>query len=153
MASSSGTSNATTEPGEKSGKTPPDTTNWNRQRQSFSCTQEIWDQAKQAWRQERRQYPAWTEWLEAALDEKAQAVRASLGVTAQNPLPPAPDRLPTGRRTPPPTQIDRGRRSFTCDPAVWAAARAAWWAEDDQYPAWTDWVEEAISEKVHRAQP
>lgn len=123
---------------------------WRRNRQSFSCTDAVWDRAKATWKTQRRQYPAWTEWLEAALDEKAESVHAALGVTAASPLPPAPDRLPPGRRTPSDSLVGRSRRAFTCAPAIWTAARAAWWTEEDSYPAWTDWIEEAIREKVDR---
>lgn len=118
---------------------------WKRKRESFSCTEEIWEAAKSAWSAVRREYPAWTEWLEAALEEKTQAVHADLGVTE---LDPAPPRLPTGRRTPAATTVDRERRSFTCAPVIWANARAAWWAQEAAYPSWTDWVEEAIAEKA-----
>lgn len=136
------------------GNNPPgsDRSTWKRKRESFSCTKDIWERAKTAWSSVRREYPAWTEWLEAALEEKTEAVHAALGVTPENPLPPAPARLPTGRRTPPPVQVDRERRSFTCAPAIWADARAAWWAEEESYPSWTDWVEEAIAEKARRSE-
>lgn len=52
--------------------------NWKRKRESFSCTKEIWDHAKTAWSVVRSDYPAWTEWLEAALREKAASVQTQL---------------------------------------------------------------------------
>ena len=120
--------------------------NWKRRRESFSCTVEVWNDAKAAWTRVRRTYPAWTEFIEAASGEKAERVRSRLGVTE---LEPAPDRLPTGRRVPAPTVTARdASKSFSCAPAVWADARAAWWAEQDDYPAWSDWCEEALSEKT-----
>lgn len=142
--------------GSKKNKIDP--SKWKRRRESFSCTEEVWAAAKVAWREERTQYPAWTDWLEAALDEKTRSVRDALGIPADQELPPAPDRLPTGRRTLRPMAdtgkretVKRGRRSFTCSPEIWADARAAWWAEDEEYPSWTDWIEEAITEKTQQA--
>jgi hypothetical protein len=133
------------------GSAPPgtDESSWKRRRESFSCTDEIWDRGKTAWASARRSYPAWTEWLESAIQDKTAAVRVALGVTD---LPAAPERLPTGRRSPSPTNDTRSRRSFTVVPAIWAEARAAWWAQESDYPAWTDWVEEAIAEKAARTE-
>lgn len=133
------------------GANPPgqDPTNWKRKRESFSCSNEVWEKAKNAWSAVRRDYPAWTEWVEAALAEKTEAVLAELGVTE---LAAAPERLPTGRRTPAATAVTRERRSFTCTPVVWANARAAWWAKEEDYPSWTDWVEEAIAEKAAKTE-
>lgn len=125
--------------------------NWKRKRESFSCTKEIWDHAKTAWSVVRSDYPAWTEWLEAALREKAASVQSQLTPGDDSPLPRAPSRLPTGRREPALEPVDRERRSFTCAPAVWSDARAAWWAQSPDYPSWSDWVEEAIVEKTKKS--
>lgn len=136
------------------GASPPgkNQSDWKRKRESFSCTAAIWGRAKAAWSAVRRDYPAWTEWLEAALVEKTAAVHAQLGVTEAAPLPPAPARLPTGRRTPAAGAVNRERRSFTCAPIIWANARAAWWAQEEDYASWTDWVEEAIAEKAAKTE-
>ncbi|GGK68925.1 hypothetical protein [Nocardia camponoti] len=115
------------------------------ERSSFSATDEVWNAAKTEWMRRRRDYPAWAEWLEAALDEKSARVRAALGVDE---LEPAPDRLPPGRRTTESGTAGRKRRSFTCTPRTWERARAAWWAQAELYPALTDWIEEAIEEKT-----
>lgn len=134
------------------GAEPPgqDSKGWKRQRESFSCTDEIWERGKISWSAVRKTYLSWTQWLEAALEEKTQAVKAELGVEE---LPSAPDRLPTGRRTPAATPVGRHRRSFTCIPSVWAQARAAWWAQEEVYhSSWTDWVEEAIAEKAAKTE-
>mgnify|MGYP005990194789 CR=1 FL=1 len=120
---------------------------WARTRQSFSCTDQVWEDAKAAWDSVRREYLAWTQWLEAALALKSAAVRAELG---RGVLDPAPDRLPTGRRIAADSPPGRKRRAFTCSPTVWAQARAAWWAQEESYPAWSDWVEEAIVEMTAR---
>lgn len=114
------------------------------ERSSFSATDEVWNAAKKAWVSARRQYPAWAEWLEGALDEKAARVRNELGVEE---LPAAPDRLPPGRRTTDSGTAGRKRRSFTCTPRTWTRARAAWWAQAELYPSLSDWIEEAIEEK------
>ena len=120
---------------------------WARTRQSFSCTDQVWGDAKAAWSSVRRDYLAWTQWLEAALALKAATVRAELGRSV---LDPAPERLPTGRRIAADAPTRRSRRAFTCSPEVWAQARAAWWAQEGSYPAWSDWVEEAIVEMTAR---
>ncbi|MBY6414824.1 hypothetical protein HQ346_24805 [Rhodococcus sp. BP-252] len=120
---------------------------WARTRHSFSCTDQVWGDAKAAWSSVRREYLAWTQWLEAALTLKAAAVRAELGRSV---LDPAPERLPTGRRVAADAPTGRSRRAFTCSPEVWAQARAAWWTQEESYPAWSDWVEEAIVEMTAR---
>lgn len=120
---------------------------WARTRQSFSCTDQVWEDAKAARNLVRREYLTWTQWLEAALAFKSAAVRAELG---RDMLDPAPERLPTGRRIAADAPSGRKRRAFTCAPAVWAQARAAWWAQEESYPAWSDWVEEAIVEMTAR---
>lgn len=120
---------------------------WARTRQSFSCTDRVWTDAKAAWSSVRREYLAWTQWLEEALAIKAETVRTELG---RGVLDPAPDRLPTGRRIAADAPTGRTRRAFTCSPEVWAQARAAWWAQEEMYPAWSDWVEEAIAEMTVR---
>lgn len=118
---------------------------WKRQRETFSCTQETWDSAKEAWAGNRREYPSWAEWLEDALVEKTARVKDALGISE---LPPAPDRFPTGRRSRTDMPPTRSRRTFTVRPAAWDEARRAWWATLDDFDAWSDWVEEAIVEKV-----
>lgn len=131
------------------GQAGPDaaSSSWARTRQSFSCTDQVWGDAKAAWSSVRREYLAWTLWLEAALAIKAAAVRTELG---RGVLDPAPERLPTGRRIAADAPTGRSRRAFTCSPEVWAQARAAWWAQEESYPAWSDWVEEAVVEMTAR---
>lgn len=118
---------------------------WKRQSASFSCSDTVWNQAKEAWRSNRAQYPAWTDWLEAALEAKADYRREELAGVV---MPEAPDRLPTGRRAPRRSAESRSRRSFTCAPQIWQHARNAWWSQESDYPALSDWMEEALAEKV-----
>lgn len=82
--------------------------------------------------------------------EKTARKRDELGVTE---FEPGPDRLPPGRRVPPEPAGTRPRRSFSCDVEVWNAARSAWWAEVEVYPAWSDWAEEAVREKLPEDEP
>ncbi|MGY4101954.1 hypothetical protein ACW2Q0_20755 [Nocardia sp. R16R-3T] len=119
-------------------------------RVNFSCSDEVWSAAKKKWQKQIRQYPTWTRWLEAAFAEKTARKRAELGMTE---FEPAPDRLPPGRRIPPEQAGTRPRRSFSCDVQVWDHARDTWWAEAELYPAWSDWAEEAVQEKVDSDEP
>lgn len=113
---------------------------WTRERQSFSCTDEVWDAAKEAWMADVHQHPAWTDWLEDVLDRAAEAVRADVGELAS-----APARIPPGRRSGTQTAPSRRRRSFTCRPDVWSRARDAWWTQVADYPQLSDWIETAIA--------
>lgn len=112
---------------------------WTRERQSFSCTDDVWDAGKRAWSEDLDAHPAWTDWLEQALDTAAQQVRKRHGE-----LKTAPARIPPGRRSA--TGVGgRRRRSFTCRPDVWTAVRDAWWTQVAQYPQLSDWIEAAIA--------
>lgn len=120
-----------------------DNSEWSRVRQSFSCTDSTWTAAKSAWAADRTRYPAWTEWLEAALAAAADATERRMG-TLRTP----PERIPPGRSagTAP---AGRRRRSFTCRPIIWSRARAAWWTEVDTCPQLSDWIESAIAAKAN----
>lgn len=112
---------------------------WTRERQSFSCTDEVWDAAKRAWSANLDSHPAWTDWLEHALDAAAQRVYDDIGE-----LKTAPARIPPGRRSAA-TPGGRRRRSFTCRPDVWTNVRNAWWTQVAHYPQLSDWIETAIA--------
>ncbi|MDJ0363113.1 hypothetical protein [Rhodococcus sp. H29-C3] len=128
---------------DRAASTPAGRPAWSRERESFSCTDQAWDEAKAAWGSVRRDYLTWALWLETALANKTAAVKAELNTEV---LEPAPERLPTGRRTAAAAPIRRKRRAFTCAPDVWKQARAAWWVQLELYPALSDWIEEAIVE-------
>ncbi|WP_072713722.1 hypothetical protein [Rhodococcus rhodnii] len=117
-----------------------------RVQRSFSCSDEVWDTAKSAWSACAHDFPAWAWWLETALAAKADET------AARHPggLEPAPAKLPPGRRERTSSTPDRTRRSFTCRREVWDRARAAWWTEQEQYPSFTEWAEEALTEAVER---
>ncbi|WP_288336660.1 hypothetical protein [uncultured Gordonia sp.] len=120
---------------------------WTRERQSFSCTDTTWTAAKAAWAADRATHPAWTDWLEHALAEAADATEHRTGA-----LRTPPERIPPGRSvgTAP---AGRRRRSFTCRPTIWARTRAAWWTDIDTYPQLSDWIEAAIATKAHLPAP
>ncbi|ORM35492.1 hypothetical protein [Williamsia sp. 1135] len=119
-------------------------TPWTRERHSFSCTQETWDAAKKAWMSDLNTYPAWTEWLEAALAEAIATTRQQYGELAT-----APARIPPGRRESAPTDApSRTRRAFTCQPHIWADTRNAWWTERDSATHLSDWISTAMSTKA-----
>lgn len=120
-----------------------------RQRCSFSCSDDVWDAAKAAWARQRRNYWVWTEWLEEAIEEKIARTKEQLGIDTFDP---APTRLPPGRRPDSDAPYGRKRRSFTCVPEVWNEAKDVWWAQVDDYPMWTDWLEDALAEKAERSQ-
>ncbi len=121
-----------------------DDTTWTRKRESFSCTDEVWSAAKTAWLADLDTHPAWTHWLEAALAEATDGTR-----TAHGELRPAPAKIPTGRREPAPAgSAPKARRSFTCRPDIWAAARDAWWTDRDTHPQFSDWICDAITAKT-----
>ncbi|MBC7302093.1 MULTISPECIES: hypothetical protein [Nocardia] len=116
-------------------------------RTNFSCSNEVWSEAKKQWQKQIRQFPTWAGWLDAAFASKTARKRAELGLTEYEP---APDRLPPGRRVPPEQAGTRPRRSYSGDTKIMADARATWWAEAELYPAWSDWAEEALAEQLPR---
>ena len=114
-----------------------------RQRQSFSCPQDLWDTCKNAWAASTNRYPAWTEWLEDAIAAGVADTRSRHGGQLEN----APVRIPPGRRTAPdPDAPSRPRRSFTIRPDIWAAARDAWWTEREIHPQFSDWICAALAD-------
>lgn len=119
---------------------------WTRERQSFSCTDDIWDAAKQAWSDQIDKHPAWTDWLESALAEGAARTKQSL-----HELKPAPARIPPGRRQHDGTRTHRRRRSFTCQPEIWQMVRDAWWTESGGRSQLSDWIEAAIAAKAQHS--
>jgi hypothetical protein len=122
------------------------TAGWRRRRHHLSISDPIWDAAKQKWVADRYTYPAWSDWVEAALDAKINATRKRYGLSEGQEFPPAPETLPTGRRKPPSAPQERIRRGFTCAPAVWQKARDAWYADLEEYSDWADWGEDAVAE-------
>lgn len=122
-----------------------DSTQWSRTRQSFSCPQDLWDTCKLAWANALDDYPAWTDWLEAAIADGTAATRARAGGALRT----APARIPPGRREPAPAGAPtRARRSFTCRPDIWTDARDAWWTEREQHPQLSDWICAALAAKA-----
>lgn len=118
-------------------------TEWTRERQSFSCTDDVWTAAKHAWTHDMYRYPAWTDWVETAIAEATDRTERDAG-----PLRTAPARIPPGRRDGSTPGPHRRRRSFTCQPHIWAAARNAWWTEVARYPQLSDWIEVALATKA-----
>ncbi|BAD60631.1 MULTISPECIES: hypothetical protein [Nocardia] len=53
-------------------RTPPDQAG-TRPRRSFSCSVEVWQDARNAWWAEAESYPAWSDWAEEAVAEKAES--------------------------------------------------------------------------------
>lgn len=121
---------------------------WSRERQSFSCTDEVWAAAKQAWAEQLEEHPAWTDWVETALAEASARTAEEFGS-----LRTAPARIPPGRRDGSAPGPQRRRRSFTCQPHIWSAARNAWWTEVSHYPQLSDWIEAALAAKAGLASP
>lgn len=119
-------------------------TSWTRERHSFSCAEEVWTAAKQAWSTDLDTYPAWTDWLEAALQEAIATTKKANGTLAT-----APARIPPGRRDGADTDADsRPRRGFTCQPHIWTDTRNAWWTERDHYAHLSDWITAALTTKA-----
>lgn len=126
---------------------------WRRQRRSLSVSDPVWEAAKKKWVADYDRYPAWADWLESALAEMTLAARRRHRLRKGEQFPAAPDRLPAGRRQPPTSPHGRIRRGFTCTPEVWDAARAAWWADRDDWPDWSDWAEDAVVKKADYTPP
>ena len=53
-------------------RTPPDQAG-TRPRRSFSCSVEVWRDARDAWWAEAESYPAWSDWAEEAVHEKTES--------------------------------------------------------------------------------
>ena len=126
---------------------------WRRQRRGLSISDPVWEAAKRKWIADRDLYPAWSDWLETALADKTAATRKRHRLRKGEDFPSAPDRLPTGRRLPPAAPHGRIKRGFTCTPSVWDKARAAWWADRDDWADWADWAEDAIAKKADYTPP
>lgn len=127
----------------------PERSEWTRERQSFSCTDDIWNAAKHAWADQLDEHPAWTDWLETAIAEAVDTTHALHG----GQLASAPARIPPGRRDGTTAGPPRRRRSFTCQPHIWAGARDAWWTERRTYPQLSDWMQAAIATKAGLVKP